>query len=128
MKTKLTLSVDRNLLKEAKSRAAKRHLTLSGLIDEFLAFFTRPQLYCFKCGGIYDVETSKVCPKCEWSICPRCQTCKCQLGEEASKVAFHMRKVYENLVGGRLMLEGEINRIARAAQLPPKTKTDEGIL
>jgi predicted RNA-binding Zn-ribbon protein involved in translation (DUF1610 family) len=102
MKTKLTLSVEKELLQEAKAEAEKKHIPLSGLIENFLSFFVRPSVYCFKCGEEFDSTMTSVCPKCGWLICSKCQTCRCALGEEGAVVAFHMRRVYERLLGGRL--------------------------
>jgi len=102
MKTKLTISVDKRLLHEAKAEAAEKHIPISGLIENFLEFFVRPGVYCFKCGEKFGAQSAEVCPKCGWLICPKCQVCKCGLTEEAGIAAYHMRKVYEHLLGGRL--------------------------
>ena len=50
MKTKLTVSIDKKLLLEAKAEADKKHIPVSRLIGNFLEFFVRPYVYCFKCG------------------------------------------------------------------------------
>jgi len=102
MKTKLTISVDKRLLQEAKAEAAKKHIPVSGLIENFLEFLVRPRVFCFKCGEQFKASDAEVCPKCGWLICEKCKVCKCGLGEEASVTAYHMRKVYEHLLGGRL--------------------------
>jgi len=102
MKTKLTVSVDKKLLQEAKAEADKKHIPISGLIENFLEFFVRPHVYCFKCGEKFEAPDAQVCPKCGWLICPKCKVCKCGLTEDASVTAYHMRKVYEQLLGGRL--------------------------
>jgi len=102
MKTKLTISIDRKILQEAKAVAAKKHMPISGLIENFFEFFVRPQVYCFKCGEEFGAEDAEVCPKCGWLACPKCKACGCGLTREASVTAYHMRKVYEHLLGGRV--------------------------
>jgi len=102
MKTKLTISVDKKLLQEAKAEADKKHIPISGLIENFLEFFVRPYVYCFKCGEEFVSTDAKVCPKCGWLMCSKCKACRCALSEEGAVVAYHMRKVYEQLLGGRL--------------------------
>jgi len=102
MKTKLTLSIDKKLIQNAKAEADKKHIPISRLIENFLEFFVRPHVYCFKCAEEFESTGAKVCPKCGWLICPKCQACRCALSEEGAVVAYHMRKVYEQLLGGRL--------------------------
>jgi hypothetical protein len=102
MKTKLTLSVDKKLLEEGKREAERRRMPLSGLIENYLQFLVKPYVYCFKCGEKLDSTRVKQCPKCEYLICSKCLTCKCTLSEEGAIVANQMRRVYEELRGGRL--------------------------
>jgi hypothetical protein len=102
MKAKLTLSIDKKLLEEAKLEAGRRHTSLSGLIENYLEFLVTPYVYCFKCGERLDSRRAKQCPKCEYLVCSKCQTCKCSLSEESAVVANQMRRVYEELRGGRL--------------------------
>jgi len=102
MKTKLTISIDRKLLQDAKAEAARKHIPISGLIENFLEFFVRPQVYCFKCGEKFGAGDAKVCPKCGWLACTKCKVCGCELTQEATVTAYHMRKVYEQLLGGRV--------------------------
>jgi cytochrome c-type biogenesis protein CcmH/NrfF len=34
--------------------------------------------------------------------CPKCNACGCKLSEETIAAIFHMRKVYEDLLAGRI--------------------------
>jgi hypothetical protein len=101
-KTKLTLSIDKNILEAAKLVADQRHIPVSRLVENFLRFLANPYVYCFKCGQKFSVTDAKVCVKCGWLICPDCKVCGCGLQEETAVGIFHMRKVYEDLVAGRV--------------------------
>lgn len=101
-KTKLTLSIDKNVLKEAKKVAKEKNIPLSRLIENFLKFFNKPEVYCFKCGEKFSSDDARLCPKCGWMICPKCKVCRCSLNEETAIAVFHMRRVYENLLSGRV--------------------------
>ena len=101
-KRKLTITVDGKLLVKAKEVAMKKRASLSGIIENFLAFLVRPYVYCFKCGEKFHVAHAKICPKCGWLICPSCNACRCTLNEETAVAVFHMRRVIEDLMGGRL--------------------------
>ncbi|MEM2111309.1 MAG: DUF6364 family protein [Candidatus Bathyarchaeia archaeon] len=101
-KTKLTLSVNKEILAAAKLEADKRHIPVSRLVENFLAFLANPQIYCFKCGERFYVSDAKVCPKCGWLICTKCATCGCNLGADMAAGLFHMRKVYEDLLAGKV--------------------------
>jgi hypothetical protein len=101
-KTKLTLSIDKNILEAAKLAADQKHIPLSRLVENFLSFFAKPYVYCFKCGERFSVSDAKVCAKCGWLICPKCKACGCGLKEETAIGVFHMRKVYEDLLAGRV--------------------------
>ncbi len=102
IRAKLTVSVDREVLEKAKEMAKVRNIPLSRLIDCFLKFIADPEVYCFKCGEKFHVNDAKICPKCGWMICPECKACGCKLSDDAVSVAFHMRRVYEDLLLGRL--------------------------
>jgi hypothetical protein len=102
LKTKLTLSIDKDVLEAAKRSADQKHIPLSRLVENFLAFFASPYVYCFKCGEKFNVTEAKVCAKCGWLICPECKVCGCGLKEETAIGIFHMRKVYEDLLAGRV--------------------------
>ncbi len=102
LKLKLTITVDKNVLDEAKKVSAKKHIPLSRLIENYLRFFAKPRVYCFKCGKNFGVEKAELCPKCGWMICPFCGACGCGLSEETSIAIFHMRRVYEDLLVGRV--------------------------
>ena len=101
-KTKLTITVDEDVVEEAKRISDEKHIPLSRAIENFLKFFTKPEVYCFKCGDKFDVTKTDVCPKCGWLICPKCKACRCKLSDEIAAAVFHMRKVYEDLLGGRV--------------------------
>jgi len=99
---KLTLTIDKQVIQKAKKTADEKHIPLSRLIENFLDFFTNPTVYCFKCGEEFDSNHSKLCPKCGWMICPKCKICRCGLSEESAIAVFHMRRVYEDLLAGRV--------------------------
>ena len=101
-RTKLTLSIDDQTLKKAKGVAGKKHISLSGAVENFLDFLVDPKVYCFKCGERMDSTNSKLCPKCGWLICPSCEACRCGMSEETAVAVFHMRRVYEDLLTGRV--------------------------
>jgi len=101
-KIKLTITVDENILNSAKKVASQRHIPISRIIENFLKFFVDPWLYCFKCGDKFESEKAKLCPKCGWLICPKCGACRCGLDEETAIAVFYMRKVYEDLLSGRV--------------------------
>ena len=101
-KTKLTLSIDEDVSKEAKKVSDERNIPLSRLIQNFLRFFNKPEVYCFKCGEKFSSDDAELCPKCGWMICPKCKVCRCGLNEETAIAVFHMRRVYEDLLSGRV--------------------------
>ena len=101
-KTKLTVSIEASILKKAKDTARKKHISLSGVIEKFLSFFSDPYVYCFKCGERFSVEDAALCPKCGWLKCPECGSCRCSLSEEAAIAVFHMRRILEDLLSGKL--------------------------
>jgi len=101
-KTKLTLSIDKHILEAAKQTADQKHIPISRLVENFLGFFASPYVYCFKCGEKFSVTEAEVCAKCGWLICPECKVCGCGLKEETAIGVFHMRKVYEDLLAGRV--------------------------
>jgi hypothetical protein len=75
---------------------------MTGIVENYFNFFLNPHLYCFNCGEKFTIDSQKVCPKCSWIVCPSCGKCGCDLDEEVVKTAFHMRKVYEDLLFGRV--------------------------
>jgi hypothetical protein len=101
-KTKLTLSIERKILELAKIVAKQKHIPISRLVENFLGFFANPYVYCFKCGKKFYVNSAKVCAKCGWLICKKCNKCGCGLDEETAIGIFNMRKVYEDLLVGRV--------------------------
>lgn len=101
-KTKLTLSIDKEVLNKAKEIAEQKRVPLSRAVENFLEFFANPIVYCFKCGEKFESAKSKLCPKCGWMICPECKVCRCGLDEETAVAVFYMRRVYEDLLTGRV--------------------------
>lgn len=101
-KTKLTITVDKRVLEEAKRVSEKKRVPLSRAIESFLEFFINPEVYCFKCGEKFSSNEAELCPKCGWMVCPKCKACRCGLSEETAIAVFHMRRVYENLLSGRV--------------------------
>ena len=101
-KKKLTLSIDGDVIEAVKKKANEKGLSLSKLVENFFRFYLNPNVYCFVCGEKFGVEHSKVCPKCGWYICPHCGSCGCKLDENSRKVAFQMRRVYEDLLLGKV--------------------------
>jgi len=101
-KVKLTVTVDENVLSDAKDAAKQRNVPLSRVVENFLRFFARPEVYCFKCGEKFNVDEAEVCAKCGWLICPHCNACRCGLSDETAVAVFHMRRVYEELLSGRI--------------------------
>jgi len=101
-KTKLTLTVDKNIVERAKKVAEQKRIPISRLIENFLDFFAKPEVYCFKCGEKFNSVKSELCPKCGWMICPNCKVCRCGLDEDTAVAIFHMRRVYEDLLAGRV--------------------------
>ena len=99
---KLTLTISKDVKQKATKVAEEKGIPLSRLIENFLNFFTNPTVYCFKCGEEFDSNHSNLCPKCGWIICPKCKTCRCGLDEGTAVAVFHMRRVYENLLAGRV--------------------------
>ena len=102
IKTKLTLTIDKGVLEKAKNVAKKKRIPLSRLIENFLDFFAMPEVYCFKCGEKFSSNEAELCPKCGWMICPKCKVCRCGLDDETAVAVFHMRRVYEDLLSGRV--------------------------
>ena len=101
-KAKLTVTVDEKVLDEAKKVSKRKRIPLSRAIENFLDFFARPEVYCFKCGERFGSEEAELCPKCGWMKCPKCGVCRCELSDETAIAVFHMRRVYEDLLAGRV--------------------------
>jgi hypothetical protein len=107
VKTKhpLNITVDQEIKQKAFNEAKKKNIPISRAIENFLEFFADPQVYCYKCGEKFHSTESKTCPKCGWMICPKCNSCRCGLNDETAIAVFHMRKVYEDLLSGRVKQE-----------------------
>ncbi|HIM33188.1 MAG TPA: hypothetical protein EYI97_01745 [Candidatus Poseidoniales archaeon] len=101
-RTKLTLTVDPDVLAEAKAKAQSQHTSISGLVENFLQFYSEARLYCFSCGVALDVTERETCAKCGFLKCSDCAKCGCDLSDEARQAVFHMRRVYEELLAGRV--------------------------
>ena len=101
-KVKLTVTVDKEVKEEAMRVSREKRIPLSRAIENFLKFFAKPEVYCFKCGEKFSVDEAELCPKCGWMICPNCKACRCGLSEETAIAVFHMRRVYEELLAGRV--------------------------
>ena len=101
-KIKLTLSINKDILKYAKKVASERRIPISRLVENYLKWLSKPDLYCFTCGEKFEVKDSKICSKCGWLICPKCKACRCTLNEETATAIFQLRKTLEDLMGGRL--------------------------
>ncbi len=96
-KTRLTVTIDKDVLRRAKKVAEEKRIPVSRLVENFLKFFSEPYVYCFKCGERFEVKEAELCPKCGWMICPKCKACGCNLSRETSVAVFYMRKVCEEL-------------------------------
>jgi len=101
-KSKLTITINKSILDEAKIVSEQKHIPLSGAVEIFLDFFTNPRVYCFKCGQKFSSKEAKICTKCGWMICPHCEACGCGLNEETLRAVFYMRRTYEDLLIGRI--------------------------
>lgn len=102
LKSKLTVTIDKDVLAKAKKKADEKGIPISHVIERFLDFFADPYVYCFSCGKRFRSSEAEICPKCGWMICPHCSACRCSLSEETAAAIFHMRRVYEELVAGRV--------------------------
>jgi len=101
-RVKLTVTVNKAILDEAKVIADQKHIPLSRLIENFLEFLSNPYVYCFKCGERFVSSNAKICVKCSWMVCPKCGACGCGLSDDTALAVFHMRRVYEDLLAGRV--------------------------
>jgi len=101
-KIKISITVEKKILERAKEVSKEKNIPLSRVIENFLKFFSNPWVYCFKCGKKFFVTDAEVCPKCGWLKCPFCGACRCDLNEEVASAVYYMRKVYEELLVGRV--------------------------
>lgn len=101
-KEKLNVTIDRKIKQKALNEAKRKNIPISRLIENFLEFFANPKVYCYKCSQEFYSSESKICPKCGWMVCPKCGSCGCGLKEETSVAIFQMRRVYEDLLSGRV--------------------------
>lgn len=103
-KVKLTVTVNKDTLDNAKKVAQQKRVPMSRLVENFLKFFAEPKVYCFKCGEKFGSREAELCPKCGWLQCPKCGVCRCGLSDETAIAVFHMRRVYEDLLTGRVKI------------------------
>ncbi|MCD6240647.1 hypothetical protein J7K27_03880 [Candidatus Bathyarchaeota archaeon] len=101
-KEKLTTTIDKQVLENAKKICEEKHIPIAGILENFLSFFTNPWVYCFDCGEKFYVKDGELCAKCGWIKCPKCGACRCGLDERTAVAVFHMRRVYEDLLIGRI--------------------------
>jgi hypothetical protein len=101
-KGKLTLSIDKSILKDVKNVCENKNIPISRMVETYLRFVSDPNLWCFRCGEEFASSKAQVCPKCSYIICTKCRACGCKLDKETSIAVFHMRRVYEHLLGGRI--------------------------
>lgn len=101
-RSRLTVTVGGDVLEKAKEVAREKRIPLSRLVDNFLTFFVDPHVYCFSCGEKFSSKDAELCPRCGWMKCPKCGVCRCGLEDETAIAVFHMRRVYEDLLAGRV--------------------------
>jgi len=101
-KARLTITIDPDILAKAKRLAEEKHIPVSGVIENFLDFFVNPKVYCIVCGEKFSSDEAELCPICGWMKCAKCGACKCRLNEDVATAVFHMRRVYEDLLAGRV--------------------------
>jgi len=101
-KMKVTINIDSDVVKKSEKVLDERNIPRSRAVESFLQYVAEPHIYCFSCGEKFLVKKASVCPKCSFVKCVKCNSCSCDLSEETSKAIFHMRHVYEDLIGGRV--------------------------
>jgi Family of unknown function (DUF6364) len=99
-KTKLTLSINEKVRNDVQAVVDERNLTLSRLVENFLKFIIKPNIWCFKCGEKFCIQDVDKCPKCSYLICSLCSACRCMLSDETAVAVFHTNKIYQQLLGG----------------------------
>ena len=101
-KVKVTLNIDEDVIKKSEKVLQDKNIPRSRIVESFLNYVGDPHLYCFSCGEKFYVSKAQVCPKCSFVKCTKCSNCSCKLTEQTSSAVFFMRKVYEDLIGGRV--------------------------
>lgn len=101
-KTKLTLTVDPKVVARARRASRARRIPISRMVEGFLDWAADPRLHCFACGAPFATSGARTCTQCSWMECPGCGKCGCGLGKQALRALHPMRKVFEELAGGRL--------------------------
>lgn len=100
---KITINVDKDILQRSEKVLEEKNIPRSRAIESFLQFVADPYVYCFSCSEKFFPSKSSTCPKCSFAKCTKCGGCSCKLSDETSAAVFQMRKVYEDLRGGRMM-------------------------
>lgn len=101
-KIKVTIGIDEDVLKKSEKILSEKNIPRSRIIESFLSYISDPHVYCFSCDEKFFVSKADVCSKCSFVKCVKCKNCSCKLTEQASNAVFQMRKVYEDLIGGRV--------------------------
>lgn len=101
-KIKITLNIDKNVIKKSEKILDEKNIPRSRAVESFLRYLADPHLYCFSCGEKFFVSDASVCSKCSFVKCVKCKSCSCKLTKNTSAAVFQMRRVYEDLVGGRI--------------------------
>ncbi len=101
-RTKLTLTVDYQLLEDTKRLSKEKGIPLSHLVEKYFEFLVRRPVYCFSCGKRFEASNAEVHSECGWILCPFCKACRCTLGDKEASVAFNLRKTFEDLTIGRV--------------------------
>jgi Family of unknown function (DUF6364) len=101
-RSKLTLTISEELLKNAKVVSKEKGIPLSRLVERYFEFLVQRPVNCFSCGERFEASRTRVHGKCGWLVCPKCGACGCKLGEKEASVALSLRKTLEDLVGGRV--------------------------
>ena len=101
-RAKLTLTIDGQLLEDAKLLSSEKGVPLSHLVEKYFEFLVRRPVYCFSCGKKFEASKAEVHSECGWTVCPVCRACRCTLGDKEASVAFNLRKTFEDLTIGRV--------------------------
>lgn len=101
-KVKVTLNIDDTILQKSEKVLQETNTPRSRAVESFLRYIADPHLYCFSCGEKFFVSKASVCPQCSFVKCIKCKACSCKLSKDTSAAVFHMRRVYEDLIGSRM--------------------------
>lgn len=101
-KIKVTLNIAEDVIKKSEKVLEQKNIPRSRAVESYLQYVGDPYVYCFSCGEKFFVSKADICSKCSFVKCTKCKKCSCNLSKETSNAVFHMRKVYEDLIGGRV--------------------------